>query len=119
MVFCGVAIAATIAVDIDYDLTGDNDTVIEENVPSITICDLCKCDEPDNLPLHIDCSSIGLEQVPGSLENVGENRSVTVDFSYNAFNNISAFAELKVWEVDFRHNEMHSINKYVFANIST
>ena len=99
-VFCVVAIAATIAVGIDYDLTGDNDTGIEENGPTINICDLCKCDELDKLPLHVDCSSIELEQVPGSLEN----RSVTVDFSYNDFNNISAFPEVKVWEVDFSHN---------------
>ena len=50
--------------------------------------------------------------------DVGENRSVTVDFSYNDFNNISAFPEVKVWEVDFSHNEIHSIDQYVFANIS-
>jgi Leucine-rich repeat (LRR) protein len=117
-VFYGVAIAATIAVQIDYDLTGDNDTVIEEVGPSYDICDLCKCDEPDNLPLHIDCSSIGLEQVPESLENVGESRSVTVDFSYNIFSNIPGFPEIKIWEVDFSHNEIHSIDKYVFTNIS-
>ena len=77
--FCGVAIAATIAVEIDYDFTGDNDTVIEEVGPCYDIRNLCKCDEPDNLPLHIDCLNIKLYQVPESLENVGENRSITVD----------------------------------------
>ena len=118
MVFCGVAIATTIAVDIDYDLTGDNDTVIEEVGPSYDICDLCKCDELDNLPLHIDCSNIGLDQVPESLENVVENRSVTVNFSYNKFSNISGFPGIQVWEVDFSHNEISSIDKYMFANIS-
>merc|ERR1711892_1189635 len=111
-----------IAVDADYELVGDNDTVIEENdwiannetvieqnnlpgnnetdmgehelignnetifekaSPKYTICDLCRCDEPENLPLQLDCSSLDLKKVPETLEDIRSNITITLDFSNN------------------------------------
>ena len=121
VLFSGVVIAETITAennDIEYDLTGDNDTVIDETDSKFKICDLCKCVEQDNGPLLLDCTKFGLDQIPENVEGIDGNISVAADFSYNGFNNISGFPQVKVLELDFSHNQIRSIGQNSFANIS-
>jgi len=121
---CAGIIASTTAGDIvednntDYDLTGDDETVLDEESPRYSVCELCRCVEPDNLPLHLDCANINLTSIPNIIEDVSGNVSMTLDLSYNLIHNISSLPGLDVWELDLSHNKITNIDKYVFAALS-
>ena len=104
--------------DTDYDLTGNDETVLDGESPRYSVCELCRCVEPDNLPLHLDCANINLTNIPDTIEDVSDNVSMTLDLSYNLLNNISSLPGLDVWELDLSHNKITNIDKYVFAALS-
>merc|ERR1711936_1250172 len=89
--------------DFTQDITGENDTVIGTQKH---ICEVCKCKEHQNEELFLDCSTLELNKVPESLQNVNENISIVVDFSYNEIT------------IDLSHNEIRSIGKYLVSAIS-
>ena len=104
--------------DIDYDLTGDDETVLDEESPRYSLCEKCRCEQPDNLPLHLDCASINLTSIPDNIQDVGDNVSITLDLSYNLLHNISSLPGLDVWELDLSHNKITNLDKHVFAALS-
>ena len=95
--------------DIDYDLTGDDETILDEESPKYSLCEKCRCEQPDNLPLHLDCASINLTSIPDNIQDVGDNVSMTLDLSYNLLHNISSLPGLDVWELDLSHNKITNI----------